>query len=399
MEYTKSSIFVDVNEIKVNGFNTQHLLIHDKSFNKEANPEIYQDSRWVLRKSAIVDIDQVVSSPDDIVSGGYTTFQPVRATNNKAYNAIGDSIEERGWHLGYRPPIVHIEYDDDGTEIYVSDDGRTRISHAKKLGFKNIIVHIFEIIDVKNAFILGMKCNSSDVAKGDATEGDYVQGTLTQIQNGNLDLGVSLKRYISAKGEQINSLRNKIYTKLFDYVKDLSNHTLNKPKTIKICNRIINGLTTEPTILQFPQGKGVIERYRDVLGLHDEPNMKYVSFSGDNAKEIYILTMELEWLAENPNNQIKVLFYSGSIDNENPLESWLQSTRDSACRLAAKKELIERVHLSNGSFNNLRCVSYGVIPQLKSLEHKFPLDKVIHLTDLEKEYPSIQSYVITVTIM
>jgi len=389
--------FVPFDRLMYEGFNKEDAKIHDKLFNPAAYPHIYDDERWEFEEGAtIIPMDQIIHDEKEVTVNGQTLYQPVRSTSNKGYDRIKASIEEQGWQLPLPLPIVRRIVRQGMPDLFSLSEGRNRKGIIRNS--PNMLVHVVTIKKDSDAFVLGMKCNADANAKGESTIQDYISGIVHQLRSGSLDIGVPLEEYLKATSEKVTSKTTHRLTKLTkianqkvgDFLTDVSNGTLRKRDFNGIMHRVFDQISVNPAIIDHIGGKGAKERLTQ-LGYVDHGHVKHFTFSGDEKKEVYVLKMAMDWLSKDPKNSAHVAHYAGSPDRNDPIESWLKSTRDSANRLESLFKDVGSVYYGGAEFAASRLYSIGALPQLKCLEHKVPMDKLITIEELNKLFPSKQS--------
>ena len=380
------------------GFNEEDAKIHDKLFNPAAYPHIYNDERWEFEEGAtVIPMDQIIHDEKEVTVNGQTLYQPVRSTSNKGYDRIKASIEEQGWQLPLPLPIVRRIVRQGMPDLFSLSEGRNRKGIIRNS--PNMLVHVVTIKKDSDAFVLGMKCNADANAKGESTIQDYISGIVHQVRSDSLDIGVPLEEYLKLTGEKIKNAKNArmlttltttAHHRVADFLHDISNGTLRKHDFKNIINKVFDQVSINPAIIDHIQGAGAKDRLKE-LGYVDHGHTKYFTFSGDESKEVYLLKMVLNWLHKDPKNSAQIVHYAGSPDRDRPVESWLSSTRDSANRMEKLFQDIGRVYYGGAEFIASRLYSIGALPQLKCIEHKVPMDKLVTIEELNKLFPLKES--------
>lgn len=177
-----NSIIVNVNN--TDRFTDENLKTHERLIVKEAYPELYnrEDKGLFFQRFELRDLDTLHNN----LKGKYGK-QKGRATTNKKYIGIRNSILENGFKLKYNP-IAIVEYPD-GTIKFLT--GRTRVEILKKTcDFKNAIVAVYSVKDNKTLATNNLKFNLVDDPTGLATTGDII--AVGQELINDLDLGKNL---------------------------------------------------------------------------------------------------------------------------------------------------------------------------------------------------------------
>lgn len=380
------------------GFIDEDREIHDKLFNPDAYPHIYRDDRWEFEEgSHIIPTNHIIHDEKEVVFNGQTLYQPTRHTKNKGFDRIKTSIEEQGYQLSLPLPIVRKIRRKGLPDSYALVEGRNRKTIIRRS--PNMLVHIVSMKNEDDAFVLGMKCNADANAKGESTIQDYISGIVSQLNSGTIDIGVPLEEYIKLTGEKIKNAKNartlstwttNAHHRVGDFLHDISNGTLRKHDFKNIINKVFEQISIDQAVIDHIQGAGAKDRLKE-LGYVDHGHTKYFTFSGDESKEVYLLKMVLNWLNKDPKNSAQIVHYGGSPDRDRPVESWLSSTRDSANRMEKLFQDIGRVYYGGAEFIASRLYSIGALPQLKCIEHKVPMNKLITIEELNKLFPPKQS--------
>ena len=177
-----NSIIVNVNN--TDRFTDENLKTHERLIVKEAYPELYnrEDKGLFFQRFELRDIDTLHNN----LKGKYGK-QKGRATTNKKYIGIRNSILENGFKLKYNP-IAIVEYPDGSIKFLT---GRTRVEILKKTcDFKNAIVAVYSVKDNKTLATNNLKFNLVDDPTGLATTGDII--AVGQELINDLDLGKNL---------------------------------------------------------------------------------------------------------------------------------------------------------------------------------------------------------------
>ena len=386
--------FVPFERLKNEGFTEEDKEIHNKLFNSAAYPHIYADERWEFEEGAtIIPMDQIIHDEKEVNVNGQTLYQPTRHTKNKGYDRLKCSIEEQGYQLSLPLPIVCRISRNGMPDLYSLSEGRNRRGIIRNS--PNMLVHVVTMHNENDAFVLGMKCNADANAKGESTKDDYIFGIVSQLRSGNLNIGVPLEEYIKLTGETVTAKTSKRLTNLTktanqrvgDFLTDVSNGTLRKQDFKSIVNSVFEQISVDPAIIDHIGGKGAKDRLAQ-LGYVDHGYTKHFVFSGDESKEVYILKMAMDWLNKDPKNSAHVAHYAGSPDRDDPIGSWLSSTRDSANRLENLFKEVGSVYYGGAEFAASRLYSIGALPQLKCIEHKVPMDKLVSIEELNKLFPT-----------
>ena len=236
---------------------------------------------------------------------------------------------------------------------YIILEGRTRFRILRKLGMTNIIAELFDTGSDADMLRFATAMNAQKKPFGKASWTD-IQKTILQL----IDMG---------------AIKGPNFTDAISYELGIITTRL-PPMQVKliIYAGIKRGTGITP-VISFPGGTGA-EAWLIENGYIDTRELMYVPVSAFIEKvHARMLTM----IGKYPHKEIRFVLHCGVPDAKDPEGYWKKSVRN----FGKKFKEYER-NLSNARFGGAEVVEgnykiYGGIPQIRSLETKHPMDKLV----------------------
>jgi len=342
-------LVVDVAKDSVTRFDKKALetLIELRSL--DAYPRIYGSlSPLEYSHTQLVDLE-------DIDLDNVYFNQLVRAGVNPKGKNISEDLKENGYSLTELPIMVMKR----GNK-YFPIDGRTRMEYLIGLGMKNFIVDVFEEADTASLVIFAVYLNNYKKEFGTASYHDIQKAIMTLVD---------IKAIPFEEGSMgITRMTDKIRDSL-----SFMSSKLTANQTNDLIHDALEKLIGVRQVNSFPNGKGV-QDWLDKFGYKNNTEIMYVPVSTSFIGKLH--TTMVHKVKDNPSIlEFRMVGYVGVLDADNPAADWKKN-------LAFKKELIDFENaLSNLRFGGAKRVSpkikfHGLIPQVKELEDKYPMDKL-----------------------
>lgn len=281
--------------------------------------------------------------------------QLVRAGVNPKGKNISEDLKENGYSLTELPIMVMKRGDK-----YFPIDGRTRMNYLIGMGMTNFIVDIFEEADTAALVIFAVYLNNYKKEFGTASYHDLQKAIMTLVD-------------INAIPFEEGSMG---VTRMTDKIRDslsIMSSKLTANQTNDLIHNALEKLIGVRQVISFPQGNGV-QTWLDDYGYKNNAEIMYVPFSTSFIGKLH--TTMVHKVKDNQSiGEFRMVGYIGVLDAENPAGHWKKN-------LDFKKNLIKFENdLSSLRFGEKKRLSpkikvHGLIPQVKELEDKYPMDKL-----------------------
>ena len=366
---TKSPI--PISKLKENnGF-----IYADKAAMDQALPK--SNFPWIFENENIEYIDRKIIKIEDIDDGSELerfTAQAPRTGANPQYSAIRNDIIGSGYSLTELPPAVRLITDKDGTKRYVILDGRTRLEILENEEIENAVVDIFEMESDGTAIRIAQIYNRYHKPYGEGSTTDIEQCILQLDEINELGLGFKLKNLWIKDPVKLKDRMDAAGVIIEREANALSNNKLKPDQVSKIHANVLNSFHTDKTILirKFNNG-GSLKKYCEGLGHLNNGRHKIVTFSGTElavGKLGEAVFNQREWLAEDPNREVHIILYCGKPNPTDPEGSWQKAT------VGTFKTRWEEFSEWCGITMNTQVKLLGAIPQIRSLDDDYPMDKI-----------------------
>lgn len=366
---------INIDRLKQVGFTNNDVIAMNNAIINSNFPWLYDNDKLIYKGRRI----ELIENIHDGNELGRSLDQPVRVSKNPKYSAIRSDIGGYGYSLTELPPAARLLRDDDGNEILVAIDGRTRMEILESLGVNTVIVDVFEIENDGDFHRISQKYNHWHKPFGEGSTAD-IENTIITLNKIN-ELKFTWKGGLKAvyhKDNQVFRARLKEAGEVIsNEAFNLSNHKLTEDQLSQITSNVINELQEGKNVLirKFNNGGRIKKFIKETFNLIDDATTKYVPFSGSELATGKLLesihTHKKNGFFDHESNRLFFIFYCGKPNPKDPEGSWAKATvRD------MKKETDDI--LSYFNFSNKNQVSvYGAIPQIKSLDDKYPMDQII----------------------
>ena len=359
----EEELVVDVSKDSVTMFTQKHCDTLKRLRILERHPRIYGSlSIMNYNNTEIIPVDKI-----DCDNAWFD--QSVRAIVNPELSSIRDDIENNGFSLCELPPMVMKEKN--GT--YKLLEGRARYHHLAGFGMKNMIVDVFNHEEEATAIKFALFMNNQGKPFGKTAILDIKKAIKRLIEIGDIPkLGDSVL--------EIQEMTDCIISCL----KDMS-CKITASQEGDIVHDAIKNLTGVQQVISFPNGKGspTPREWLDMYGYKDTREIVYLPIS--NMVERSLTTLKTGRTNIPDETEIRAVVYVGVPSASNPEGDWLKTAKDFKKNW---KQIVSWV-LENFKYVNPdtkdedpgRIVEktikiYGAIPQIKSLDHKYPMDKL-----------------------
>jgi len=316
---------------------------------------------------------------------GKTILIPVSRTdsNNKYYNQIGrenvnpeeknitGNMFEDGFSLAERLPIMVVKLP---SGKYLLIDGRTRFTILRDVfGMKNFIADVFECpmkdgkVDRGKLIVFAIRMNNMNKPQGEASVADIKKAILFLIENGDIQ-----------KSDNTTVGRQKMVDHINYFLDDMFCNSKNLTLQNKdlIIYEAIEKLTGGREVISFPNRKGVEEWFKENNYTNNKERV-YLSFAMVTPHAaLNAMISAQEYLDKNPNvKELKLVGYVGVIKSDNPEKSW-EDNLNLKEKVIAMEILLGRSRFGNAARTSPIIELYGIIPQVFSLQVKYPMGSI-----------------------
>ena len=366
---TKSPI--PIATLKARGFIINDVVAMDAALPQSNFPWIFENENIKYKGRKIVNVEDVAT---DSELERYTAQAP-RTGANPQYSAIRNDIKANGYSLTELPIAVRVIEDEDGTDHYVILDGRTRLEILEGEGVTTIVVDVFEIDKDGDADRTSLIYNRYRKPYGEGSTTDIEQCILRLDAIGQLGLKFKLKNLLVKDPVKLKERMDEAGVMIEKEANALSNNKLKPDQVAQIHANVINSFRTDKTILirKFNNG-GSLKEFCDKMGYPSNDRRKVITFSGTElavGKLAEAIFNQREWLEEDENRVIYIILYCGKPNPTDPEGSWEKAT------VGTFMNKWEEFSKWCGNIaNNPQIKLLGAIPQIRSLNSKYPMDKI-----------------------
>ena len=316
---------------------------------------------------------------------GKTILIPVSRTdsNNKYYNQIGrenvnpeeknitDNMFENGFSLAERLPIMVVKLP---SGKYLLIDGRTRFTILRVVfGMKNFIADVFECpmkdgkVDRGKLIVFAIRMNNMNKPQGEASVADIKKAILFLIENGDIQ-----------KSDNTTVGRQKMVDQINYFLSDMFCNSKNLTLQNKdlIIYEAIEKLTGVPEVRSFPNGREVKEWFNKNNYTNNKERVYFPFAMVTPQAALNAMISAQEYLDKNPNvKELKLVGYVGVIKSDNPEKSW-EDNLNLKEKVIAMEILLGRSRFGNAARTSPIIELYGIIPQVFSLQDKYPMGSI-----------------------
>ena len=367
-EPTKSPILLST--LIRRGFIQNDIEAMDNALPQSNFPWIFENENIIYKGRKIVNVEDVVT---DSELERYTAQAP-RAGANPQYSAIRNDIKANGYSLTELPIAVRLIEDADGTQRYVILDGRTRLEILEGEGVKTIVVDVFGIEKDGDADRTSLIYNRYRKPYGEGSTTDIEQCILRLDAIDQLGLKFKLKNLMVKDPVKLKERMDAAGVIIEKEANALSNNKLKPDQVAQINANVLNKFQSDKTILirKFNNG-GSLKEYCKSVGHVNNGRVKILTFSGTElavGKLGEAVFNQREWLAEDPNREVHIILYCGKPNPTDPEGSWEKATVNTF------KTKWEEFSEWCGITRNTQVKLLGAIPQIRSLNSKYPMDQI-----------------------
>ena len=259
-------------------------------------------------------------------------------------------------------------------------DGRTRLEILESLGVENVVVDLFEIKEEVGFIRLAQIYNRYRKPFGEGSVSDIGQ-TIIHLNKANA-FPKSVLGYAGGLGKTLCSDVQELSIRMAAAGKvihnecvKLSNNKLTEDQISQIEANVLNSFSSDKTILirKFNNGGRVKQFLSENFRLTSNDTSLYVPFSGSElaiGKMIESIMTKRDWLNKYKHARVCYILYAGKPNPTDPEGSWRKATVDDM-----KGKWDDAMSYLDFEHQD-RVILLGAIPQIRSLNNEFPMDKL-----------------------
>jgi len=362
MTKAEQKVTIKVSSDSVNSFTEEDRKTYDSIRSKAAFPRIFgsQAPSW------LISIGALVINVKDIITDNKYYEQIARENVNPKEPNIREDITLNGFSLAELGIIV-AKANIKGKWIIA--EGRTRYKFLVELGMTNIVAEAFEEMSISNMMRFAGFMNSSKKPYGEASIGDMRKIMLALIESGEI-------------ASQPNTIVGR--TALTDAIRyELEFIGASKLKPSEVDLLVYDGIekaTGVMSVISFPNGKGAQLRLEDLLGKERiaqdlAKGIKYVAVAAFDEK-MYARFITETNKADRTIKEIRMVMQIGVPKSSDPEGSWLKDGAGFKKRFDIFENNISDIRFNGVRIDDSRIKIYGAIPQVKSLDSSYPMNRI-----------------------
>ena len=362
MTSAEKQVVLDLTPDKTTEFTRENLKTYDLLRVREAYPRIFgsQSQSWLIHTGAsLIDVS-------DIDLDNVTYEQVARANVNPKWIDVKNDIIKNGFNLAELGIMVmRLE-----NRKYIVMEGRSRLKILQEMGMTNIIAEVFRETTLANMVRFALFMNSTKKPYGEASVYDISKGIMYLIEN-----NVIKKQPNTVQGRSI--LTDAISAEL-DY---MSGGKLTPNEYDLIIHNAIDKATGVKNVISFPRGEGSqVYLEEELIGaeqLEEDRKMgiKYVAVASFDEK-MYLRMIHELGKAGPKVKQIRFVMQIGVPKASDPEGTWIKNAAGFKTRFDVFEDEISDMRFHGTRVDESRVIIYGAIPQVRSLSHKYPMDKI-----------------------
>ena len=373
MTLAEKEVVINLNPDNVTKFTDANLATYDRLRVKEAYPRIFGTQsppylKYVRPK--LVNVSEI-----DLDNKMFE--QTVRANINPKGPDVRDDIRFNGFNLAELGVfLVRLK-----NGKYLTMEGRSRSKLLREdFGITNVIADVFDVEDnagdtdtiesMANIIRFALFMNSSKKPFGEASYEDIRNVIMWLIDNGAI-----------AKQPDTSAGRTALVDAITTELDFISGGKLKPAQYDLVIHAAVDKALGYKSVISFPKGKGVEDYLNELLGAEriakDLANgIKYVPVAIFDDKMYPRMTSETAKVSNLPIKQIRFVMYIGVPSASDPEGSWITDGAGFKKRFDDFEKKISKIRFNNTEINDRDIKIYGAIPQVRSLDKKYPMNRV-----------------------
>ena len=361
MTSAEKKVVLDLTPDKTTEFTRENLETYDLIRVRAAHPRVFgsQSPKWLISTGAyLVDVSDI--DLDNVI------FEQVARVNvSPVWQVLKEDIIKNGFNLAELGIMVmRLE-----NGKYIVMEGRSRLKILQEMGMTNIVAEVFRETTIANMVRFALFMNSTKKPYGEASVQDITKGINYLIEN-----GVIKKEPNTVQGR--SALAIAVSTEL-TY---MSGGKLTNNAFDTIVHNAISKLTGVKNVISFPKGEGSQAYLNNLIGAEQlkedlENGIIYVARANFTEKIYSGMIKALEKSAPDV-KQIRFIIQIGVPKAVDPENDWIKNGAGFKKQFDIFEKKISKIRFHNVEVNDSRVCIYGCIPQVRSLDHKYPMNRL-----------------------
>lgn len=362
MTSAEKEVVINLNPDNVTKFTKENLATYDRLRVKEAHPRIFGTQAPPYLKY----VGPKLVNVSDIELDNKAFEQIVRANINPKGPDLRDDIRYNGFNLAELGLfLVRLK-----NGKYLIMEGRSRGKLLREdFDMTNVIADVFDVEDIADIVRFAIFMNASKKPFGEASYEDIRNVIMWLIETGAI-----AKQPDTVEGR--TALTDAITYEL-DFI---SSGKLKPAQYDLVIHAAVDKALGYKSVISFPSGKGVEDYLDELLGAEriakDLANgIKYVPVAIFDEK-MYPRMITETAKAPKSIKEIRFVMYMGVPKASDPEGSWLKDGAGFKKRFDTFEEQIAEIRFNGVRVDTTRIKIYAAIPQVRSLDKKFPMNRV-----------------------
>ena len=362
MTSAEKKVVINLNPDNVTKFTDANLATYDRLRVKEAYPRIF----GTQKPSYLNYVGPKLVNVSDIELDNKAFEQTVRANINPKGPAVRDDIRYNGFNLAELGVfLVRLK-----NGKYLTMEGRSRSKLLREdFGITNVIADVFDVEDIANIVRFALFMNSSKKPFGEASYEDIRNVIMWLIETGAI-----AKQPDTVDGR--TALKDAITVEL-DFI---SGGKLKPAQYDLVIHAAVDKALGYKSVISFPNGKGVEDYLNELLGAERiakdlAEGIKYVPVAIFDEK-MYPRMITETAKAPKSIKEIRFVMYMGVPQASDPEGSWLKHGAGFKKRFDTFEEQIAEIRFNGVRVDTTRIKIWGSVPQVRSLDKKYPMNRV-----------------------
>ena len=361
MTSAEKKVVLDLTPDKTTEFTRENLETYDLIRVRAAHPRVFgsQSPKWLISTGAyLVDVSDI--DLDNVI------FEQVARVNvSPVWQVLKEDIIKNGFNLAELGIMVmRLE-----NGKYIVMEGRSRLKILQEMGMTNIVAEVFRETTIANMVRFALFMNSTKKPYGEASVQDITKGINYLIEN-----GVIKKEPNTVQGR--SALAIAVSTEL-TY---MSGGKLTNNAFDTIVHNAISKLTGVKNVISFPKGEGSQAYLNNLIGAEQlkedlENGIIYVARANFTEK-IYSGMIKALEKSDPDVKQIRFIIQIGVPKAVDPENDWIKNGAGFKKQFDIFEKKISKIRFHNVEVNDSRVCIYGCIPQVRSLDHKYTMNRL-----------------------
>ena len=346
-------------------FTQEHCDTYNRLRVMEAYPQIFGS----LAPRYLKYLGTKLVNMSDIVVDNKDREQSARFSSNPQENKIKADIEENGFSL----TELGLSFTITPQGKYKPINGQTRKHLLAKAGMQNVIADIFDTMSPEDVLRVGGHLNTINKPYGEATVIDIKKIILNLVKMGSIP-----------KIDQNTKEGRDVFTEyVLTELQFIGGGKLMPADRSLIVFAALQETTGVENVKSFPNGNGAKDRIIELVGREkyneDHANgIRYIPVASWLEKlHPRMVTMSRKMLREQKNiTEVRFIIHPGVLKPRDPENEWIKTCANFKKDFDQFELDLSEYRFHGVKVNNSKIKIYGAIPAVRSLEHKYPMDRL-----------------------